>query len=308
MNWGSKRVGLALGGGGARGIAHIGVLRVFEDESIPIDILVGSSVGALVGGAYASGLGTYELEKRIEEFIVSPIFQESALKSIRDLEADKRLSLFQKIQTFFKSPLLLLQAVFKQGMLQSEDFQAMIDFFVPDVEIQDVQLPFRAVATDLLSGEAVVISKGPLRRAVMASCAVPGAVAPIVEGDKLLSDGGIACMVPTTAARDGGAEYVVAVSVTPDLPAKGEISSAMDVYVRSSNIGSLQLERRLLEEADVVIRPSVGELHWTDFALASQLVQEGEKAALGKLKDLEKGLPILERLERRWSFTNHARG
>lgn len=90
--WKRKHLGLALGGGGARGIAHIGVLRVFEEESIPIDILVGTSIGALVGGAYASGLGTFELEKKTEEFLDSPTFQDSALKSINEIQTGQNLS------------------------------------------------------------------------------------------------------------------------------------------------------------------------------------------------------------------------
>ena len=103
MIWKRKNIGLALGAGGARGLAHIGVLRVFEDESIPVDIIVGSSIGALVGGAFASGLKTYELEKRIGEFLESSIYQDSALKSIRDFEADKKLSFAQKIQAFLRT-------------------------------------------------------------------------------------------------------------------------------------------------------------------------------------------------------------
>jgi NTE family protein len=289
MIWKRKNIGLALGAGGARGLAHIGVLRVFEDESIPIDIIVGSSIGALVGGAFASGLGTNELEKRLEEFLESSTYQESALKSIRAVEdSERKLSLTQKIQAFFKNRLLLVQAMFKPGILESEDFHGMIDFFLPDIEIQDTLIPFRAVATDLVSGEPVVISQGSLRKAVMASCAVPGAVSPQSNDGMLLSDGGIIYMVPTTVARAEGAEYLVAVSVNRKVHSSEKFSTAIDTYVRSTTIGLFHIEQRLLREADVVILPRVGNLHWTDFGRATELILEGERAAREKLPDIRK--------------------
>lgn len=290
-----KRLGLALGGGGARGLAHIGVIRAFEEESIPVDIVVGTSIGALVGASYASGTGADEMENKINEFLNSPTFQESALKSIKEIEASKRLTLSQKIQSFFKKRLYLAKAMFRAGMLQSEDFQAMIDYFVPDIQIQDTRVPFRAVATDLVSGQPMVISEGSLRKAVMASCAVPGAVAPLEEDSMLLSDGGIVNLVPTTVAREEGAEFVVAVSVNIDIYSEEKFCSALDIYLRAAEIVSFHLERSKLEEADVVIRPRVGDLHWTDFSLAEDLIQEGEKAAREELGIIQKELHFPKR-------------
>ncbi|MFH1573914.1 MAG: patatin-like phospholipase family protein [Acidobacteriota bacterium] len=293
-----KPIGLVLGGGGARGLSHIGVLRVFEDESIPIDLIVGSSMGALVGGAFAAGLDTYALERRLEEFLESPVFQDSALKSIREIQASRELTLPQKIQAFFKNRLFLAQAMFRPGMLQPEEFQAMVDFFLPDIDVRDTQLRFRAVATDLRSAEPVVFSQGSLRKAVMASCAVPGALPPIRDGERLLADGGVIHMVPTTIAREEGARFVVAVSVTGGFKSAEKLSTAVDIYIRSANIGSFHLEKNLLKQADVVILPRVGNLHWTDFELARDLVVEGERAARAELPAIRKGLPVFRRLSR----------
>jgi NTE family protein len=293
--WKRKHLGLALGGGGARGIAHIGVLRVFEEESIPIDILVGTSIGALVGGAYASGLGTYELEKKTEEFLDSPTFQDSALKSINEIQTGKDLSLPRKIRAYFMNCFFQTVAMFRPGMLQSEAFQAMIDYFIPDIQIQDTQLPFRALATDLVSGEPVVISQGSLRKAVMASCAVPGMVPPLVDNGMLLSDGGITHMVPTRVAREEGAGLVVGVSLNRDLYSRDEFCSAIDVYVRSMDIGSFHHERCLIKEADVAILPRLGNLHWTDFGLTKELILEGERATREKLHLLRNALHVPKR-------------
>jgi NTE family protein len=291
MSWKRKSIGLALGGGGARGLAHIGVIKVFQEESIPIDMVVGTSIGALVGAAYASGMGAEEMEKRTDEFLKSAVFQESALRTIKDAQENKRSTLAQKIQGLFMGKIYLAKALFRAGILQSEDFQAMIDYFVPDIQIEDTQIPFSSVVTDLVSGESVIISKGSLRKAVMASCAVPGAVAPLEDEKMLLSDGGIVDLVPTTAVREAGADFVIGVSVTCDIYSGEEFCSAIDIFIRASQILSFHLERSRLEKADVVIRPRVGNLHWTDFSLAGDLIQEGEKAARGKLDAIRKVLP-----------------
>lgn len=298
MIWKRKRLGLALGGGGARGIAHVGVLRVFEEESIPVDLIVGTSIGALVGAAYAIGQNTQEMEKRIEEFLNSPTFQESALKSVKEIHDTKKSGFTGKIHAFFRSRLLLAQSLFRLGMLGSEEFQAMIDFFVPDIQIQDTQIPYRAVATDLVSGQSVVMSEGPLRRAVMASCAVPGAVPPVEVNGMLLSDGGSIDIVPTMVAREEGADFVVAVSVRGDIHSDDKFGSAADICFRAADIMGFHFETYMLDKADLVIHPQVGSLHWTEFALARDLVREGERAAREKLHLLRKTLP----LSRRWAL------
>jgi NTE family protein len=298
MIWKRKRLGLALGGGGARGITHVGVLRVFEEESIPVDIIVGTSIGSLVGAAYAIGQNTQEMEKRIEEFLNSPTFQESALKDIKEIQDTKKSGFTGKIHAFFRNRLLLAQSMFRLGMLGSEEFQAMIDFFVPDIQIQDTQIPYRAVATDLVSGQSVVMSEGPLRRAVMASCAVPGAVPPVEVNGMLLSDGGSISIVPTMVAREEGADFVVAVSIRGDIHSDDKFGSAADICFRASDIMGFHFETYMLDKADVVIQPRVGSLHWTDFALARDLVREGEKAAREKLHLFAKALP----LSRRWAL------
>lgn len=298
MMWKRKRLGLALGGGGARGIAHVGVLRVFEEESIPVDLIVGTSIGAMVGAAYAIGQNTQEMEKRLEEFLNSPTFQESALKSVKEIRDSKQSNFTERVYAFFRNRVLLAQSLFRLGLLGSEEFQAMIDFFVPDIQIQDTQIPYRAVATDLVSGQSVVMSEGPLRRAVMASCAVPGAVPPVEVNGMLLSDGGSINVVPTMVAREEGADFVVAVSVRGDIHSDDEFGSAADICFRTSDIMGFHFETYMLDKADVVIHPRVGSLHWTEFALARDLVREGERAAREKLHLLRKTLP----LSRRWAL------
>jgi NTE family protein len=300
MFWRKRQIGLALGGGGARGLAHIGVLRVLEQEEIHIDLLVGTSIGALVGGAYASGMGPNEMQERIDEYLNSEEFQSSAIKAFETVNAPGEAGLTEKIQSYFKNRFFMVQAMFKPGILSREDFQHTIDFFIPDIQIEETQLPFRAVATDLVSGEQITFSKGSLRQAVMASCAVPGAVEPLKEGDKILSDGGIICLIPSSVAREEGADIVIAVAVDRDIYSEEEFRTVAGVYHRVSEIMANKLKEIELMDADIVILPEVGDLHWANFSQARNLIQEGEKATREKLSDIRNAMPGIKK----W-FTFH---
>jgi NTE family protein len=290
MFWRRKRIGIALGGGGARGLAHIGVLRVLEKEKIPIHLIAGTSIGALVGGAYASGINSDELHKKVEEYLNSAEFRSSAIKGFEAAHAKGEIGLPQRIQTYLRNHFYLIQALFKPGILSNEDFRATIDYFIPDIRIEETRIPFRAVATDLVSGEEITFSEGSLRQAVMASCAVPGAFAPLKEGERLLSDGGIICSVPSSVARREGADMVIAVVVDRGIGSE-ELRNVVDVYLRVNEIMGERLKQCELAEADVVIRPEVGDLHWSSFSEAMSLIDEGEKAAREKLDDIRRLLP-----------------
>lgn len=293
MRWRGRRIGLALGGGGARGLAHIGVLKVFEREHIPVDILVGTSIGALVGGAYASGMSSGAIEKRVEEYLESPEFQSSAIRAFEGAhEREGGEGIAQKIQNYFRNRFYMVQALLKPGILSNEDFKETIDYFIPDIGFGDTEIPFRAVATDLVSGEQVVFSNGSLRQAVVASCAVPGAVEPFKEGDMLLSDGGIICLVPISVARREGADIVVAVGVDRDICSGEALNNVIDIYYRASEIMAHELGNYELVDADILIRPEVGDLHWSSFSQAANLIREGERAAMEKLPSIRNAVPI----------------
>lgn len=290
MFWKKKRVGLALGGGGARGLAHIGVFRVLEKEEIPVDLIAGTSIGALVGGAYASGSGSNELQKKAEEYLNSNEFRSSTIRAFEAAHAKGEISLAHKIETYLRNHFYMIQAMFKPGILSNEDFQATIDYFIPDIQIEETRIPFRAVATDLVTGEEITFSDGSLRQAVMASCAVPGAITPLKEGERLLSDGGIICRVPCSVARQEGADVVIAVVVDRGIGSE-ELRNVMDVYLRVSEIMGERLKQFELAAADVVILPEVGETHWTSFSQALNLIDEGEKATREKLDDIRRLMP-----------------
>ncbi|MBN1824986.1 MAG: patatin-like phospholipase family protein [Candidatus Eisenbacteria bacterium] len=286
-----RKIGLALGGGGARGIAHIGVLKVLEREGIPINLIAGTSIGALVGAVYAAGIGPEELERKAIDYIHGADFRDSAIRAIERAHAGEERNWKERLQSFLQNRFLVVQAMFKPGILSAEEFRTVINYFIPDIQIDETRIPFRAVATDLKSGRLVAHETGSLRKAVMASCAVPGAVEPLKEGEMILSDGGAICLVPISVARAAGADVVVAVTVDRDICTATEFRNARTVTRRAAEILARQLENYELMEADVVIRPNVGDLHWSEFSQAEGLVREGERAAREKLEEIRRAAP-----------------
>jgi NTE family protein len=298
MKWTGKKVGLALGGGGVRGFSHIGVLKVLEEEGIGIDLIVGTSAGALIGGAYASGQSPQEIQAKIDAYLCSPEFEASTLKSIGLTFSPENKGLFKKAQNFVMNRYWFVRAFFKPSMLPSGDFQSLINYFIPDIDIRETKIPFRAVSTDLITGRKIIFSEGLLRQAVLASCSVPGAVAPVRQGDWILADGGITSVVPIHAAREAGADVVIAVMVDRDSPAAISVETGKDVLYRAGEITANALEAAELKSADIVIRPQVGNLHWMDFSRAGDLVKAGEQAARESLGKINASLPLYRRIAR----------
>jgi NTE family protein len=182
--------------------------------------------------------------------------------------------------------------------LPSDDFQSLINYFLPDIDIRETRVPLRVVSTDLITGKRVVLSEGSLRQAVLASSSVPGAVAPVRQGEWLLADGGITSLVPVQATREAGADIVIAVMVDRDLPTSVNIETAKDILYRAGEITANTLEAAELGGADVIIRPHVGDLHWMDFTRARDLFKAGEDAAREALGRIEASLPYYRRITR----------
>ncbi|MDD5169129.1 MAG: patatin-like phospholipase family protein [Syntrophales bacterium] len=296
MRWTGKKIGLALGGGGVRGFAHIGVLKVLEREGIDIDLIAGTSAGALIGGAYAGGLSPREIQAKVDAYLRSPEFGTSTLRSIGLSIYPNEMGRIEKMRSFFKNRYYAVRTFFRPAVLPAEDLPSLIRYFIPEMDIQKTRIPFLAVATDLITGEQIVISEGSLRQAILASCAVPGAVEPVRQGHWLLADGGITSLVPVHAARKAGADVIIAVMVDRDLPPSGSLETAQDFFYRAGEITASRLEEAEIADADVVIRPKVGDLHWMDFSRAGDLVRKGEEAAREALGRIQESLPLYKRV------------
>ena len=238
-----KKIGLALGGGGARGFAHIGILKVLEREGIRPDIIVGTSVGSIIGGAIASGMTVNALEERADDLLESDLYRSSELKAMGDAESGAEQRMSRRIQNYFKTKIRLAQALFRPGILPSKDMEDFINFFIPDIQIEETVIPFGAVTTDLTSGECVFIKHGSLRQAILASSSVPGALPPVEVEGRQLADGGIICTVPAGYAVEHGADIVIAVSIDRNILLGSELQTAVDIYVRAGEIMGFHLEQ-----------------------------------------------------------------
>ena len=213
------RIGLVLGGGGAKGAAHIGVLRVLDEMRIPVDCVTGTSMGALVGATFASGMPPEEIEKAVLAINWSKTV---GTEGLRD-----RTPIHRKLAGITYTNSLDLgikdgQVKAASGLLKTQDIEDVIRGLVAGARLtkdfDDLPIPFRAVATDMLAGEMVVLDSGDLSVAMRASMAVPGAFSPVVIGDRVLSDGGMMRNLPVDIARDLCADVVIAVSLASPPP------------------------------------------------------------------------------------------
>ena len=278
------QVGLVLSGGGAKGAAHIGVLKVLEANKVPIDYIVGTSIGSYIGGWYALGYTPDQIEeimfntnwdKGYSDFIP----REDLLFEDKQLRDKYNITLRVGYSDFtFKMPsgLLLGQSAL-QLLKLSTDSVGLFDSF------DDLAIPYRAVATDISTAEAVVLGHGSISQAMKASSTVPGALEPIEIDGRLLVDGGIVNNMPVDVARAMGADIVIAVDIGSPLLDQEQINSTVDVLNQLSNILTITTtnnQKRLIEAQDILIRPDINELSTTDFSILGIALEKGEQAAL----------------------------
>ncbi len=281
------KLGLALGAGGARGLAHIGVLKALERGKIRVSFLSGSSMGALIGAAYAISGNAAELEQRVLEFISSDIYEKSGLPSILTIFQNKAESWPQRLEAWLKKAYVQARFVSSPAVLDSNVFREIIDYLIPDVLIEDLSVPFWALGTDLKSGRAVVFKRGSLRSAIYASAAIPGVVNPLELNDLLVVDGGVLHMVPVVPVRHMGADVVLAVDVEKCGDQDERFNSAIELLFRVEDIQNSHLREMHLQLADMVVRPEVGHIHWSNFERATELIRLGQDRTIQHLEAIK---------------------
>ncbi|MEJ2102370.1 MAG: patatin-like phospholipase family protein [Desulfobacterales bacterium] len=283
------KLGLALGAGGARGIAHVGVLKVLQREGVPIDLIVGTSIGALVGAAYAANPDAFALARRVYEVLDPHGRKETRLKLLERSywDEDFKPDFFHRLVRIAQKEMFLNFALFRSAVLSEQDLRISVEAFVPDIAIEDTRIPYFSTATDLLSGRPVVLKQGPLIRAVMASCAVPGFMPSIEWDGKLLVDGGLINMVPVIPTKESGADVVVGVDVGMILKRNHPVEDGIDAIHRATEIMNYYLGTADRISADVLIEPVVRNFGWTDFFAFEELIHQGELAAEQKIDEIK---------------------
>ena len=286
-----RRLALALGGGGARGFAHIGVLRVLEQAGIPISQIVGTSMGAIVGGLYAQTLDSHIVEEKLKLFLESPIFKNN------QSEAETRKgagSWMEQIAERLCNQLRHSNETKERMQRMNLELMNTLQGLFPEPVIEKCRIPFAAVASDLRSGEEVVQTHGSIVDAVFASSAMPGVFAPVTKDDYLLVDGAATSPVPVRAARALALRAkIIAVDVSSQLAPFFDEQNVLSVILRSSAVTGIWHHRGLAKEADVLIEPHVKLFSWSEFSNMDDFIAEGEQAALQKLPLIKKAIRLI---------------
>lgn len=263
------KIGLALSGGGWRGLAHVGVLKVLEKYNIPIDLIAGSSAGALFGGLYSY----YGNSKDLEEFIIK-----FGYRDLFKIIADPKL---------------------KSGLIKGRNMIKYLNKHTEKALIEDLKVPFTAVASDVLTAKSYYFKKGNLSEAIKTSASIPLLFQPTIKGDMVLIDGGATENVPVRCAKDMGADIVIAVSVnTAYFPLeKSQVKTSTNLAVASARTVLDRFSEILSNEADITIKPKiskkkveVGISYFLEFVREKDIIKTGEKAAEDKIEEIMKVL------------------
>lgn len=247
------KIAVVLGAGASKGFAHVGVLKVLESQKIPIHLIVGTSAGSVVGSLYASGIDAFQLQKM-------------ALALQKDDVVDLTLP--------------------DNGFIRGDKLESFINKTVRQAPIERLKIPFRAVATNLQTGEEIVFATGNTGRAVRASCSIPGVFQPVRIVDKAYVDGGVVSPVAVDAARKAGADVVIAVDISAGVSVTVP-QGILDTILQSIDIMYAKISTIQLRGADVVIRPQVSQIGSSDFEKRNEAILEGEKAATQALPQIQ---------------------
>ena len=311
-NAGRPRVVLVLGGGGARGMAHIGVLKVLEEMRVPIDCIAGTSMGSLVGGVYAAGVSIEEMTDRIGAIDWNALFSDDPPRVEKPFRAKRddyenlfRLELGQRGTSLLLAPgttsgykfeFLLREMVRQAGNFADEDFD-------------DLPIPYRAMGTNIENGTSKTFERGDLVKAMRASMSVPGVIAPVEIDNVLYVDGGLLQNVPVAAARRTCADVVIAVNVGSPLLPRDKLNSALGISLQMISVlteQNVRVSLASLRSSDVLIEPELGDFSAADFENGMSLIPKGEAAAQAKAAALRR-LSVSEAEYRAWQQSVAAR-
>lgn len=283
----AQGISLALGGGGARGFAHIGVLQVLKENDIPIKAISGCSMGSIVGGLYAY----YQDVDKVKAFIISmmkkPAFKDLKLdlfsSTKKKIKRNFAFDFNKSIQRYFN----YYKTIKKPSMISKKVIDEILEDF-PDVKIENLEILFIANATDLISGQEFLLKKGCLKNAIRASSSIPAVFPPVKRKNLLLVDGGVTDIMPVRALKYKNEYPVVGVDVESTIHGDSYFPNGLQILWRVQEIQFHHLAYERKKEADLIIRPDVSKYSWADVDLMDQFIDEGRKATLEMMDKIKK--------------------
>ncbi len=280
-------VGLALGGGGAKGFAHLGVLEILEANRIPIHFIAGTSAGSIAGAMYAQTGSIEVVIDRMNRLLESDFLKKHHLDVMVPPKDWERQKILQRVGYFVKQQFVLARSFTRMSFFGPEVLEEALAELLDDGDLQDTLIPFGAVAVDYISGEPILLTKGSIRKAVAASSTIPGVFPPVQWGDMALVDGGVVSLVPVVEVRKMGARFVIGVDVSPGIQEDLDIRNALELMFRADEITGYHLNLEKLRQADVVIHPDLGRIHWADFENVPRMIEIGRRAASEKWPEIQ---------------------
>jgi len=280
------KVGLVLSGGGARGFAHIGALKVFEEMGMPVDYIVGASMGSIVGGLYAIGYSAAEIEKIVTEVDWEALFSDTPPRKLWSYQ-QKRASAKYILEVGFSRKGFVVPMGLTAGQKIS-NLMAFLTLRASDIErFDDFPIPYRAVAADIVTGEEVILDHGSLADAMRASMSVPGVFTPITINGHLLVDGGVVKNLPVDIAKQMGADIIIAIDISSPLKSKEELGNPLSILNQMIGLQILKSTEAQRKLADLVLIPDLGPYSSTSFGNGPELIALGEKATRARLDELQ---------------------
>ena len=277
------KIGLALGGGGARGACHIGVLRVLEDNGIIPDVIAGTSAGSMIGAMYASELNAKIVEEKYMKHIQSENFKDLGFRYIPNSEKDD--SIFSQIVKQIKNQYVLMVSSNRKSIIKNERLSKAAKILFEADRFEDLKIPLFVSATDLITGNPIIYKTGNLVDAVVQSSTIPGFVEPTYQNNRMLVDGGISLPTPVTPLI-GECDFIIAVNITRGVTNQPEPNNIFEILNRSRDVSIGQLNKYVLEKSNFVIKPEHNNLHWSAFDQSDEFLEVGRKAALDSIKNL----------------------
>ena len=282
------KVGLILSGGGAKGFAHIGVLKVLEEAGVKIDYIGGTSMGAIVGGLYASGYNARQIDSIFKDTNFDELLQDFIPRSSKNFYGKRNDELYAVSLPFNKFRVGIPTALSKG--LYNYNLLAKLTHRVRHVrDFNQLPIPFLCVATNIETGDQVILDKGYLPQAMAASAAFPSLFAPVEIDGKMLIDGGVVNNYPIDEIRALGANYIIGVDVQDDLKDRTALNDATRILVQISNLGMIQRMKEDAKHTDIYIKPDISSFGVISFEKGQEIVRKGEEAAFGvyeKIKEL----------------------
>jgi NTE family protein len=276
-------LGIALGGGGVRGAAHVGVLQELDSAAVKIDMVAGVSAGAVIGAMYAYSLDGKWVEEHFRDIWSSTTFEGMASK--RFIVNGPPNSYTHGIKKTLTEHVLAIMSLHKSSIIKNDQLREVLELLMPVRTFEDMKIPLKIVSTDIETGNDLISDEGDLIEALVKSCAIPGVMEPIKEGDRLIVDGGVGMPIPVPVLRDL-CDFTLAVDIGLYEFEKLDRPNAQSIKIRSDIITSNRLKARLASDADFVIRPDTMGLHWSKFDSGEILLENGKRAARAKLSRL----------------------